>query len=133
MQVRWNYRQFKRRCKRYCQLPAENTEEDIDAVVRHVFPGADRATIKEILGYVALSGRDLSAVGDVARESKLLAEEEGAAKITFEHVKRAIHEVLFINDVPWAEMEKSLRDRKRGRRASPEAPVPVPEASPRGR
>ena len=126
-QVDWNYRQFKRRCKRYCRLPAKNTPEDVEAVARHLLPKADRATIKQILGYEALSKRDLSAVGDVVRESKLLAEQEGATKVTFEHVKRAINEVLTVSDVPWFEMEKRLRDKKPGRRALPEAPALVPE------
>jgi len=56
-QVGWNYRQFKRRCKRYCRLPAKNTPEDIEAVARHLFPGAGRATIKQVLAYEALSSR----------------------------------------------------------------------------
>jgi hypothetical protein len=128
-QVDWNYRQFKRRCKRYCRLPAKNTPEDVEAVARHLLPKADRATIKQILAYEALSKRDLSAVGDVVRESKLLAEQEGAAKVTFEHVKRAIHEVLLVSDLPWAEMEKRLRNQKPGRSALPEAPALMPESA----
>jgi hypothetical protein len=126
-QVDWNYRQFKRRCKRYCRLPAKNTPEDVEAVACHLMPKADRATIKQIVAYEALSKRDLSAVGDVVRESKLLAEQEGAAKVTFEHVNRAIHEVLLVSDLPWAEMEKRLRNQKPGRRALPEAPALAPE------
>lgn len=126
-QVKWNYLQFKRRCKRYCRLPFKNTPEDVEAVARHLLPKADRATVKQILGYEALSKRDLSAVGDVVRESKLLAEQEGAAKVTFEHVKRAINEVLLVSDLPWAEMEKRLRSQKPGRRALPEAPALAPE------
>jgi hypothetical protein len=129
-QVEWNYRQFKRRCKRYCRLPAKNTAEDIEAVARHLLPGADKATIKQILAYEALSKRDLSAVGDVVREAKLLAEEEGAKKVTFEHVQRAIHEVLLVSDVPWAEMEKRLRDKKLGHKALRHSPSIAPEAAP---
>jgi hypothetical protein len=128
-QVDWNYRQFKRRCKRYCRLPAKNTPEDVEAVAHHLLPKADRPTIKQILAYEALSKRDLSAVGDVVRESKLLAEQEGAAKVTFEHVKRAIHEVLLVSDLPWAEMEKRLQHQKLGRKATPQAPALEPEAS----
>jgi hypothetical protein len=126
-QVDWNYRQFKRRCKRYCRLPAKNTPEDVEAVARHLLPKADRATIKQILAYEALSKRDLSAVGDVVRESKLLAEQEGAAKVTFEHVKRAIHEVLLVSDLPWAEMEKRLQHQKLGRKAPRQALTAEPE------
>ena len=115
-QVGWNYRQFRRRCKRYVTLAPKNSHEDIEAVARKLLPGADRATIKQMMAYEALSKRDLSAVGDVAREAKLLAEEDGAHQVTFEHVKRAIHEVLLVSDVPWAEMEKRLKHQKLGRK-----------------
>jgi hypothetical protein len=128
-QIGWNYLQFKRRCKRYRVLPAKNTPEDIEVVARHLLPEAGAATIKEVLGYTAMSKRDLSAVGDVVREAKLLAEEEGARRVTFEHVKRAIHEVLIVSDVPWAEMEKRLQHRKLGRKAPREAPALDPEPS----
>ena len=128
-QVGWNYRQFRRRCKRYVRLPQKNTPEDIEAVARHLLPGSDKATIKQVVAYEALSKRDLSAVGDVVREAKLLAEEDGASKVTFEHVKRAIYEVLIVSDVPWAEMEKRLQHQKLGRKASRQAPALEPEAS----
>lgn len=128
-QVGWNYRQFKRRCKRFVPLPPKNTPEDVEAVARKLLPGADKATIKQIMAYEALSKRDLSAVGDVVREAKLLAEEDGASRVTFEHVKRAIYEVLIVSDVPWAEMEKRLQHQKLGRRATPQAPALEPEAS----
>ena len=128
-QVGWNYRQFKRRCKRYIRLPAKNTPHDVEAVARKLLPGADKATIKQIMAYEALSKRDLSAVGDVVREAKLLADEDGASQVTFEHVKRAIHEVLIASDVPWAEMERRLQHRKLGRKASQQAPALEPEAS----
>jgi hypothetical protein len=126
-QVDWNYRQFKRRCKRFWRLPPKNTPEDVEAVARHLLPKADRATIKQILAYEALSKRDLSAVGDVVREAKLLADEDGASRVTFEHVKRAIHEVLLVSDLPFVEMEKRLRNQKPGGRALPEAPELAPE------
>jgi hypothetical protein len=127
-QVEWNYLQFKRRGK-YTRLPFKNTPEDVEAVARHLLPGADRATIKQIMAYEALSKRDLSAVGDAVREAKLLAEEDGARRVTFEHVKRAIHEVLIVSDVPWAEMEKRLQYRKLGRKTPREAPALEPEPS----
>jgi hypothetical protein len=128
-QVGWNYRQFRRRCKRYTRLPQKNSPEDIEAVARKLLPGADKATVKQIMAYEALSKRDLSAVGDVAREAKLLAEEDGASRVTFEHVKRAIHEVLIVSDVPWAEMEKRLEHKKLGRKAPQQALTVEPEAS----
>src|ERR1035441_4310718 len=115
-QVEWNYRQFRRRCKRYVRLAHKNTPEDIEAVARKLLPGADKATIKQITAYEVISKRDLSAVGDLVREAKLLAEEDGSRKVTFEHVKRAIHEVLFVSDVPWREIEKRLQHRSEERR-----------------
>jgi hypothetical protein len=128
-QVEWNYRQFRRRCKRYTRLPQKNSPEDIEAVALKLLPGADRATIKQIVAYEALSKRDLSAVGDVVREAKLLAEEDGARRVTYEHVKRAIREVLIVSDMPWAEMEKRLQHQKVGRKVSCPAPDLEPEAS----
>jgi hypothetical protein len=129
-QVGWNYLQFRRRCKRTVLLPQKNCAEDIEAVARKLLPGADGATIKQIMGYEAMSKRDLSAVGDVAREAKLLAEEDGAGRVTFEHVKRAIHEVLLVSDVPWAEMEKRLQHQKLGRKALRHSPDIAAEAAP---
>ena len=81
----------------------------------------------QIMAYEAFSKRDLSAVGDMVREAKLLAEEDGASQVTFEHAKRAMHEVLIVSDTPWAEMEKRIQQRKLKRRALPEAPALVPE------
>jgi hypothetical protein len=128
-QVGWNYRQFRPRCKRTVPLPQKNSPEDIEAVARKLLPGADRATIKQIMAYEALSKRDLSAVGDVVREAKLLAEEDGAIPVAFEHVKRAIYEVLIPSDAPWAEMEKRLQHQKLGRKAPRLAPALEPKAS----
>ncbi len=130
-QVGWNYRQFKRRCKRYCRLAANNTPEDIEAVTRHLLPGAKSAIIKQVSGYAALSKRDLSAVSDIVREAKLLAEEEGAAEITFEHIARATG-LLFESDKPWAEMERRLQNQKLGRKALRHLPDIGAEAAPEG-
>jgi hypothetical protein len=134
-QVGWNYRQFRRRCKRYIQLPPRNTAEDIERVARHLLPGADAATIKQIVAYEALSKRDLSAVGDVVREAKLIAEQDGSSKVVFSHVKRAIHEVLMVSDIPWAELDKRLQNKRPGRNSvgriaaslsEPEQPISEP-------
>ena len=126
-QVGWNYRQFKRRCRNR-RLPARNTPEDVEAVARHLLPGAKKAIIKLISGYAAISKRDLSAVGDVVRDAKLLAAEEGAKEITFEHADRAI-KVLFESDKPWSEMERRLEQKQLGRKAPRQAPALEPEAS----
>jgi len=113
-QVGWNYRQFKRRCKRYLRLPENNSREDIEAVARWLMPDADAAMIKLAVGYEAICKRDLSAIGDVAREARLIAEKDaGEAKLKFEHVKQAIHGVLIASDVPWAEMERRVQQSKR--------------------
>ncbi|MGD0261480.1 MAG: ATP-binding protein [Verrucomicrobiota bacterium] len=129
-QVGWNYRQFRRRCKRYARLPLKNTPADIEAVARHLLPDADKATIKQIVAYEALSKRDLSAVGDVVQEAKLVAEKEGASSVAFEHVKRAIYEELIPSDVPFAEMEKRLQQRKLKHKVARDAPSIVPAAAP---
>jgi len=116
-QVGWNYRQFKRRCKRYWQLAAKNSSEDLAAVARHLLPHVGQSGIKLVLGYEALSKRDISAIGDVVREAALLAEKEGARMVEFDHVARAIDEVLFVSDRPWAEMEKRIRPATSKRRS----------------
>jgi hypothetical protein len=92
-------------------------------------PGAKRAIIKQVSGYAALSKRDLSAVGDMVRDAKLLAEEEGAAEITFEHIARATG-LLFESDKPWAEMERRLQNQKLGRKALRHLPDIGAEAAP---
>jgi hypothetical protein len=138
-QAGWNYRQFQRRCK-YVPLPTKNTPQDIEAVARKLLPGADKATIKQVTAYEALSKRDLSAVRDIVREAKLLADEDGVSQVTFEHVKRAMYEVLIPSDVPWAEMgkrlqqkqlqQKQLQQKQLGRKAPRQALALEPEARP---
>jgi DNA transposition AAA+ family ATPase len=125
--VGWNYRQFKRRSK-YVRLSENNTPHDVEEVARKLLPGADKATIKQIMGYEAMSKRDLSAVGDVVREAKLLADKDGASQVTFGHVKRAIYEVLIPSDLPWREMEQRLQQKQFGRKAPRQAPALEPEA-----
>jgi hypothetical protein len=125
-QVGWNYRQFRRRCKRYVRLPDKNSPEDIQQVARWFLPGADSATLKQVMAYEALSKRDLSAVGDVVREAKLLVEREGANRIGFEHVRRAV-QVLFASDAPWAEMEKRIRQHGAVSRPSRRVATPAPD------
>jgi hypothetical protein len=126
-QVGWNYRQFRRRCKRYARLPLKNTPADIEAVARHLLPGADKATIMQIMAYEAMSKRDLSAVGDIVQEAKLMAEKQGARRVSFEHVKRAMYEDLIPSDVPFAEMEKRLQQPMRRGKALRDVPALSPE------
>ncbi len=130
-QTGWNYRQFRRRCKRYVRLAERNSPEDIERVARKLLPAADGATVKAVLGYEALTKRDLSAVGDVAREAKLLADREGAKHVAFKHVRAAIHEVLLASDQPWAEMERRIERGRGGRRLAAPIAAELKEAAER--
>jgi len=102
-QVEWNYRQFRRRVKRWVKLPASSTEEDIKAVARSVFKKADARTISKIVGYALLSKRDLSAVGDVADEVRAILGSDDLDKATIDHVQRAIYEFLLPSDKTFLE------------------------------
>ena len=113
--VRWNYRQFRRRCKRFIRLPKKNTDADLAGIAQKLLPEADAATLKHLVGYAVNSRRDLSAVGDVAREARLLA---GGGKVTFAHVKQCIAD-LWASDAPWAEMERRFQNTAPRRRPSP--------------
>jgi len=125
--VGWNFRQFKRRCKRCVALPESNSAADIENVARHMLPYASGASIKLICGYAALGKRDLSGLGDIVREAKLIAEQEGADKVTWEHLQRARDEVLLPGDAHWAAMEQRLqRPKARGRGQPTAAPAPAP-------
>ncbi len=132
----WNFRQFRRRCKRYVRLPEQNTPVDIERVARSLLPAADGAMVKAIMGYAAISKRDLSAVGDVVREAKLSAGQDGAKQVGFKHIREAIYEVQLRSDEPWAEMERRIEWGRGGRRAAlpdvparegePDLPAPAP-------
>jgi hypothetical protein len=67
-QVAWNYKQFRRRVKRYVVLAPKNTRCDLEAVARSIFPRADQKTITLMMAYVSVSKRDLSALGDIEAE-----------------------------------------------------------------
>lgn len=126
--VGWNFRQFRRRCKRYVQLPAKNSPADVERIARHLLPGADKATINKVLAYEALAKRDLSGLGDIVREAKLVAAQEGASKVSFHHVKCAMDEVLFPGDERWAKWEQGLSQPKVSRRRAPSMGTPAAEA-----
>ena len=126
-QVEWNYRQFRRRVKRWKTLPASNTEEDIKAVARNVFPNADARMISKIAGYALLSKRDLSAVGDVASEVRAMLGTDDLSGATLDHVHRAIHEYLLPSDETFLEGMEAARQRGRKSFRKP-APVPPLEA-----
>jgi len=127
-QVEWNYRQFRRRVKRWEKLPAANSEQDIKAVARHLFKKADASMISKIVGYALLSKRDLSAVGDVADEVRAMLGSDDLSKATADHIHRAIYDFLLPSDKTFAEGMAAARSlgRKPGRRSAPamtEAPA----------
>jgi len=124
-QVEWNYRQFRRRVKRWVKLPAINTEEDIKAVARNVFKKADARTISKIAGYALLSKRDLSAVGDVADEVRAMLGTEDLSNASADHVYRAIYDFLLPSDKTFLEGMESARNS--GRKSSRKPAQPLPE------
>jgi hypothetical protein len=128
-QVEWNYRQFRRRVKRWVKLPQTNSEEDIKAVARHVFKKADARTISKITGYALLSKRDLSAVGDVASEVRAMLGTEDLSNATLDHVHRAIYEFILPSDKTF--LEGMAAARNTGRKFRPKAaPVLLEETEP---
>jgi hypothetical protein len=126
-QVEWNFRQFRRRVRRWVKLPATNTEADIFAVARTVFKKAPEAAIKKIVGYAILSKRDLSAVGDVVTEVSTMIGADNLGKVSIEQVHKAIYEFLLPSDKAFLEgMEQSRITSRRGARA-PVRAVAIPE------
>ena len=129
-QVEWNYRQFRRRVKRWVKLPEKNTEEDIRAVARSVFKKADSRTVSKIVGYALLPEgyRDLSAIGDVANEVRAMLGTDDLSKATLEHVHRAIYDFLLPSDKTFLEGMKAARQtgRKSLRKPAPELPEDEP-------
>ena len=108
-QVEWNYRQFRRRVKRWVKLPAANTEDDIKAVARNVFKKATAAALDKIVGYALLSKRDLSAVGDVATEVRAMLGTDDLSKASLDHVHRAIYDFLLPSDKTFLEGMEAAR------------------------
>ncbi len=126
-QVEWNYRQFRRRVKRWVKLPAANSEADIGAVARSVFKKADARIISQIVGYALLSKRDLSAVGDVASEVRAMLGTDDLSKATLDHVHRAIYDFLLPSDKTFLEGMEAAR--VQGRKFIKRASLPVPVES----
>jgi energy-coupling factor transporter ATP-binding protein EcfA2 len=89
-QTGWNSWQFKRRVKRFVQLPERQTAEDLAAVVAKLLPGASKAIIQYIVCYAGMRAHQMDGVVDVIREAKLFAEADGRTDITFEEAKRAV-------------------------------------------
>lgn len=126
-QVDWNFHQFRRRVKRWVKLPVRNTESDLAAVARKVFQNCSEAVIKKVVGYALLSKRDLSAVGDVASEVRAMLGTETLAKVSVEHVHRAITEFLIPSDLAFRVSLDEAEAKPSNRRSR--APQLPPEAS----
>lgn len=133
VQVSWNWRQFRRRVKRWVQLPQWNTEADLVAVGRKILTGISPSGIKRAVGYARLSlhgspSRDVSGLGDVATEARILAEADGRDTVTFEDVDRAINEHLQPSDENFAvRMAAPLRGK--GKSFKTESATPEADAS----
>lgn len=90
-QTGWNASQFLRRaCGRWTELPERSTDEDLQLVARRVWPGLDASGIKLAVGYAKLSGRDVSGLGDLALDARLVAEDAGRSDVIFADLDRAI-------------------------------------------
>jgi hypothetical protein len=126
-QVEWNYRQFRRRVKRWEKLPAANSEEDIKAVARNVFKKAGALTISKIAGYALVSKRDLSAIGDVASEVRAMLGTDDLSGATLDHVHRAIVDFLLPSDKTF--LEGMAAARNTGRKSRPKLAPVLPEAT----
>lgn len=127
-QVEWNYKQFRRRVKRWIRLPDRNSENDIKGVAQNVFKTANQKVLSLVAGYALLSKRDLSAVGDVADEVRALLGSEDLKRATERHVHQAIHEYLVPSDKSFLEgMENARNMKPRRGRKSVVAPATAPE------
>lgn len=124
-QVEWNYRQFRRRVKRWEKLPAANTDDDIKAVAKSVFKNASAKMISKIAGYALLSKRDLSAVGDVASEVKAMLGTNDLGNATVDHIHRAIYDFLIPSDKTFLEGMEAARNS--GRKSFRKRALPLPE------
>lgn len=128
-QVEWNYRQFRRRVKRWIKLPAANTEDDIKAVARNVFKKAPAAALDKIVGYALLSKRDLSAVGDVAIEVRAMLGTHDLNNATLKHIQSAIYDFLMPSDKTFLEGMAAARNMGRKPRLNRRTELPVEPAS----
>ena len=132
-QVGWNWRQFRRRVRRWVQLAEWNKDADLEAAARKLMPGLSRAGVKLAVGYAKLSlngspSRDISGLGDVATEARLLAQEAGRDTIAFEDVERAINDYLVPSDTAFAGRMAAPLRRARKRIAAPLQAVLPPAA-----
>lgn len=92
-QVNWNWRQWRRRVKRFKVLPECNSDSDLTLVAKKLLPGATNSAIKLAVGYSKLRKLDVSGLGDIGEEAKLVAQRAGREKVQFEDIDCAINEL----------------------------------------
>jgi DNA transposition AAA+ family ATPase len=119
IQVGWNWRQFRRRA-RFERLEAETSAADLKTVAETLLPGVKHAGIELALGYVKLSGKDLSALGDLVREAGLIA---GGKQIRYADLEAAMSD-LIASDIGFKEAEKRIAA-VLGRKARPRQAAPA--------
>jgi AAA domain len=132
VQLEWNYLQFRRRVKRWPPLPANNTTEDIRAVVKKVFKTANAGMIRDITAYALMSKRDLSAVGDVADVVRTMLGSEDLSLTKPEHIKSAIDDYLRLSDKTFLEgmAEAVLPKKTQGKQSLPPTEDSLEEPEP---
>ena len=136
-QAGWNWRQFRRRVARWAVLPEWTAKSDLEAIAQKQMPGLSRAGIKLAVGYaqVSLQGvpsRDVSGLGDVATEARLLAENAGRDVVTFDDVKRATDDLLSSDTAFASRMVPAAKRKRAGQRPAdqPFQEQPIQEPAP---
>jgi hypothetical protein len=117
VQVGWNWNQFKRRIKLYQSLARDTSKADMERVAQALLPGLASEGIKKVIAYAMLSQRDLSGLGDIAREAKTRAAERESNRVTVADVDAAMAE-LMKSDKVFASVDQEIAARvnRRGRR-----------------
>jgi hypothetical protein len=145
VQVGWNWRQFRRRVARWAVLDKWNPDEDLKAVARKVLPGISPAGLKLAIGYAKMSlhdspSRDVSGLGDVAKEARLFAQAAGRTTIAYEDVEHAINDYLIPSDTAFASGMAAAEKAMKPSRKRPETSMQgdlrdaeEPPAAPSGR
>jgi AAA domain len=116
VEVGWHWKEFRRRVSSFIELGPTPIGE-IESTARAIVPYAGERMIKTILGYVANSGRDMSALGDVFRDAMTAAVTAGRDRITAEDLQAAIVE-LMRTDAHFLKIEERIKSfKKRSRKA----------------
>ena len=101
-------------------------------MARKVFLNSSETVVKKVVGYALLSKRDLSAVGDVASEVRVMLGTDKLGGVTVEHVHRAITEFLIPSDAAFksALVTAEAGQRKSRRQAPQLPPEPLEDSEP---